>query len=179
VRRGAANVRETTLWMALLADDVGSRRVDESVALALDAQLQTRNEISRFRLLLMARLYAASGRMQRALQVYHLAAGRSLGWEADVLGVIEEGDKSVMSATELLRQAKRHLDATTVQAFTTSVMRLMDPGPAATAVMREAHRRFLLEIGVGTRTAESAQGSEEPEPSDAMSEQKYLKRMTP
>jgi tetratricopeptide (TPR) repeat protein len=178
VFRGEANVRESTLWMAMLARDL-PRRLDERVSSVLDAQLASGHEDSTFRVLLMARLYGACGRMPRALEVYRLAAARSLGWAPDVLGAIEEGSVPSVTASMLLREAKRDLDPSSLRELVAGVKRLLQPGPAASRRMREAYDRFWQTQGIAVSPISSATAGatpEEPElePSDAAAERRFL-----
>jgi tetratricopeptide (TPR) repeat protein len=169
IAQGEANVRETTLWMSLLAR-AGSR-LDDAAVSVLDEHLEAGNEIPAFRLMLIARLYAVSGRERQALQAYRLAAAQSLGWAADVLGVMQLGGEAPLTVAELLKEARANLNPEILEDLIAGVKRLMKPRPNAGRRIREAyHRAFPEEPPQPPAAGEEVW----PEPSDEMSEQRYL-----
>lgn len=127
-----------TLWLIFLSEQTGP--VSADVRKILESSLGRHNFLSDYQLKLTARIYAKSGDMKRAVEVYRLLGLRALN------SVVRFNNVVKFTALSFVKEINQYLKGSYKADFIREIIQLVKPPLKDEVVQQENYNHFILKV---------------------------------
>lgn len=142
VSENNASDEDFTLWLTFLTQ--GVMQVSPQVTEILDRSLVRYHNFSEYQLMSMARLYAKSGGMVHAVEVYRLLALKLFGVEGETEKFGSPPYKGIFTALGFVDEVNQYLDRKIRTGFIRELIDLVRPSIKGESAQQEAYERFIM-----------------------------------